>query len=99
MPYEHIYWEWEDAFNKFGFEDGDGLVMTHKVAEFIDSLGYEVRYETWGVHNKIIQEIKKDDKLIMDWEILEKKGYSLGYDSPRQYLAKDLVAALDKQFR
>ena len=38
MPYEHIYWEWEDAFDKFGFEDGDGLVMTHKVAEFIDSL-------------------------------------------------------------
>ena len=26
-------WYWTDAFDKFGFEDGDGIVMTEHVAE------------------------------------------------------------------
>ena len=27
-----IDWSWEEAFDKFGFGDGDGLVMTDTVA-------------------------------------------------------------------
>lgn len=36
-------WSWEEAFDKFGFGDGDDLVMTEKVAEALRKNGYEVR--------------------------------------------------------
>ena len=39
MPIIQTYWTWEEAFDKFGFNDGDGLVMTYEVADFIGELG------------------------------------------------------------
>jgi hypothetical protein len=35
-------WSWDEAFNKFGFGDGDGLVMTNQVADALRAAGYTV---------------------------------------------------------
>ena len=48
MPREVIEWEWEEAFDKFGFGDGDGWNGTDSVAEFIQGKGYEVECDHWG---------------------------------------------------
>ena len=65
MPRVIITWEWEDAFSKFGFGDGDGWNGTHEVEGEIESLGYEVVTDTWGCHNYMIFDIKKDGKSIL----------------------------------
>ena len=98
MPYIHIFWSWEEAFDKFGFGDGDGIVMTYEVANFIETLGYSVESDVWGWHNTIIKIIKKDDEVIMDAETLATKNYELGYTDPRLYLPEDLIDALDEHF-
>ena len=91
---EIIYWEWEEAFSKFGFEDGDGWNGTCLIHDFLRSLGYEVDSDYWGIHNYMIQSIKtKKDKELMDWD-----KNQIGYDSPRNYLPKRLIAKLDKEF-
>ena len=33
MPRIIIEWSWEEAFSKWGFNDGDGIVMTDEVAQ------------------------------------------------------------------
>jgi hypothetical protein len=38
---ETTEWYWGEAFSKFGFQDGDGLNMTDRVAHVIENLGYE----------------------------------------------------------
>ena len=99
MPTKITHWFWEEAFNKFGFGDGDELVYTQDIANFIEELGYKVEYNGWGVHNTIIDSIKtKDDDVIMDWESLESWGLEMGYSDPREYLPKDLVKKLDEKF-
>ena len=60
-----IYWSWEEAFDKFGFGDGDRWNGTHEVEGEIESLGYECETEHWGVHNYMIFDIKKDGKSIL----------------------------------
>lgn len=59
MPRIMIEWEWQDAFSKWGFMDGDGWNGTHLVSEFIESLGYEVECDTWGIHNYMIFDIRE----------------------------------------
>ena len=65
MPRVIITWEWEEAFNKFGFGDGDSWNGTHEVEGEIKSLGYECVTDSWGVHNWMILDIKKDGKSIL----------------------------------
>jgi hypothetical protein len=65
MPRVYITWEWEQAFDKFGFGDGDGWNGTHEVEDEIESLGYEVECDSWGCHNYMIMDIKKDGKSIL----------------------------------
>ena len=65
MPRVIITWEWEDAFSKFGFGDGDGWNGTHEVEGEIESLGYEVETDSWGCHNYMIFDIRKDGKSIL----------------------------------
>ena len=84
--------EWEEAFDKFGLGDGDGANFTGEVASFIGLQGYECECDTWGMHNYIIRDILKDGKSILPEEV------SVGYDSPREWLPKDLVRKLDKAF-
>ena len=50
-------WDWEDAFKKFGFEDGDGIIMTEHVARVLRDAGYDVTVEAWGFHNVVIASI------------------------------------------
>ena len=46
-------WSWEDAFEKFGFGDGEGVVMTEVVADVLRTAGYTVtadaRHAAWLV--------------------------------------------------
>jgi len=85
-----LHWDWADAFNKFGFGDGDGQVETYTVVDALECRGYLVEAEHWGFHNTIIKSIKKSGKeLIPD-------SVTLGYDNPREYLPKKLITLLDE---
>lgn len=86
-------WIWEDAFCKFGFGDGDGLVMTESVAEALRRHGYTVTTFHWGLHNTIITDISRDGVALIP------EGTIRGYDDPRRYLPKDILALLDEAFR
>jgi hypothetical protein len=65
MPRTVVEWEWEDAFSKFGFEDGDGWNGTNIVCHAIDALGYNTVPDGWGCHNYLIMDIEKDGKSIL----------------------------------
>ena len=86
-------WSWEEAFDKFGFGDGDGIVMTEHVAQALRTRGYTVTTEPWGMHNVTIRSIltKKGNELIPD-------GINYGYDDPRDYLPKRIIKILDDAF-
>jgi len=59
MPRVMMEWTWQDAFSKWGFGDGDGWNGTHLVKDFIESLGYEVECDGWGIHNYLILDIRE----------------------------------------
>lgn len=87
-----FYWEWEEAFNKFGFGDGDALVMTDLVAKVLREAGYEVTVERWGVHNTVITSITQAGAE----QIPDDFDYCDG--DPRERLPKPVVDALDAAF-
>ena len=82
-------WHWEEAFDKFGFNDGDGLVMTDSVTHVLIEAGYTIQNVHWGLHNVIVTSIKRND--------IEQipEGTVIGYDDPRQYLPMEIVTLLD----
>jgi hypothetical protein len=82
-------WTWADAFDKFGFGDGDGLVMTSSVADILIAAGYAVETVHWGMHNVIISSIKRDGVEQIP------AGTTIGYDDPRGYLPAEIVSLLD----
>lgn len=82
-------WTWEEAFDKFGFGDGDGLVMTGSVAGVLTDAGYVVKSQKWGLHNVVITSIKLDGVEQIP------EGATIGYDDPRSYLPAAIVALLD----
>mgnify|MGYP003631041730 CR=1 FL=1 len=47
-----VEWCWSEAFDKFGFNDGDGLNFTDEVAIFIESLRYEKIF-TFRINKKV----------------------------------------------
>ena len=65
MPRIVIEWEWPEAFDKFGFGDGDSWNGTHEVEWAIESLGYTCETDNWGVHNYMIVDILKDGESIL----------------------------------
>lgn len=87
------YWSWEEAFDKFGFGDGDELVMTEAVADALRGHGYTVTVTQWGIHNAIITDINRDGVALIPDTVTR------GYDDPRKYLPKDVVDVLDREFR
>lgn len=90
-----IHWEWDEAFEKFGFGDGDEANFTHIVANYLDSLGYEVDADHWGIHNYMIMSITKDDaRYNSGIKVIEFDGYT----DPRTILPKKIIAKLDKAF-
>lgn len=82
-------WQWPDAFDKFGFGDGDGQVETATVAMVLRSAGYDVQHDRWGMHNDAILSVRKDGVEQIPASV------RLGYDDPRRYLPPDIVALLD----
>ncbi len=90
---EQIHWSWEEAFDKFGFGDGDGLVMTEHVANALRQRGYTVTTSPWGSHNVTIDSIKsRKGREHIPVDVV------LGYDDPRMYLPKRTVRLLDDAF-
>ena len=84
-------WTWEEAFDKFGFGDGSAAYLTDEVVRVLDAAGYDVDSEPWGIHNTTITSILKDDvEQIPD-------SANLGYDDPRHYLPKTIIALLDEK--
>ena len=37
-------YHWSEAFNKFGYDDGDGDVQSPLVAKVLEDAGYSVKY-------------------------------------------------------
>ena len=85
-------WRWTEAFEKFGFDDGDGLVMTETVVNVLAAAGYAVSSFMWGMHNTIISSIRRGRTELIP------KGTKVGYDDPRQYLPTEIIALLDERF-
>lgn len=50
-------WFWTEAFDKFGFNDGDGQVETWNVESVLTEAGYDVTVTGWGMHNTVITSI------------------------------------------
>jgi len=109
MPTYSTSWYWEEAFSKFGFNDGDGWNGTHLVSKFIETLGYETSCGGWGLHNYLIMDILKDGKSILFMKDangsldawlphLAHIGEPLGYAEPSDYLPKELVEKLNAHF-
>jgi len=89
----HAYhWDWEDAFDKFGFGDGDGQIETWRVQAALECAGYTVEEMSWGCHNTIIRSIKQDGNEQIPEEA------KLGYDDPRDFLPRKIISLLDRQF-
>ncbi len=87
-------WVWEEAFDKFGFEDGDGEIMTFKVEEVLQEAGYKTESRGWRMHNTIIYSITKNGK-----EFMPAFGgeHTVGYDCPRNYLPAEIIELLDEE--
>ena len=87
-----VHINWPDAFNKFGYGDGDGEVYTYEIAEHIDELGLSCVYKQKGMHKEVIESIKCNGKeLIPD-------ATDIGYDCPRGYLPAFIVEHCDKKY-
>ena len=86
------HWTWEEAFDKFGFGDGDGQLMTDHVVTALEAAGYDATTSKWTLHNEIIDSITKDGVALIP------PTAKLGYDDPRWYLPEDIVRLLDDRF-
>tara|TARA_R110002012_G_scaffold19113_3_gene69436 strand:- start:3731 stop:4015 length:285 start_codon:yes stop_codon:yes gene_type:complete len=90
MPIQHIHWEWEEAFNKFGFGDGDGWNGTHLVEEFLLNIGCkEVECNAWGIHNYMIFRIVDEDGKEYEFD---------GYEDSYNILPESIIKKLNKEF-
>lgn len=68
MPRTVIKWSWEEAFDKYGFGDGDSWNGTDIVYPVIDRLdNYNTQVDCWGCHNYMIMDIidTETDKSIL----------------------------------
>lgn len=85
------HWQWEEAFDKFGFNDGDGQVETDTVIAVLADAGYVAEAHPWGWHNIVIHSIKDGNgrELIPDTT-------TIGYDDPRGYLPRAIIDILDQ---
>ena len=87
-------WSWTEAFDKFGFNDGDGQIETWQVESVLTEAGYAVEVEEWGLHNILISSIKLNGEEIM---FPKNKDIEFGYDDPRDYLPAELIQLLDEK--
>jgi hypothetical protein len=88
-------WIWEEAFDKFGFSDGDGQNETGQVEGVLADAGYAVKMDAWGLHNEVIVSIKKDGQELIPFDDPE---IAFGYTDARDYLPAEIIALLDEKF-
>ena len=76
MPQTSIDWEITEAFDKFGFDDGNGANFTGAVVAAIEEAGpYTCETDSRGMHNYIIERIVE---AVPDGEVVaEFDGYEL----------------------
>jgi len=102
VPKVIVEWKWEEAFDKFGFGDGDGLNFTSDVVAALAEFGYECECGG-GLHNWRIQQVKKASvlHLVKGDELYEFGGYpeEEPEDDPRKVLPDDVVKFLDEKFK
>ena len=89
-----LEWRWEEAFDKFGFNDGDGQIETDQVITILMNAGYEVQSSYWGLHNRTITSIIKNGQEFMPNQISD---ITVGYDCPRSYLPQEIIQLLDRE--
>lgn len=77
---------------KFGFRDGANGHLTECVADVLRKAGYTVTVEPWGIHNVVIDSIRKGGI-----ELIPLQRIRFGYDQPRAYLPKKLIRLLDRE--
>ena len=87
-----FHWRWEEAFEKFGFGDGTNAHLTEEVVHVLERASYTGNAYEWGCHNTVIDSIRKDGAELIPL------ATRIGYDNPRDYLPKDIIALLDKAF-
>jgi len=91
----HDYcWSWEEAFAKFGFNDGDGQIETLQVEAALSEAGYTVVVNGWGCHNTVIISIKRNGEELIPHD---DPSVVFGYDDPRCYLPNEIVTPLDEK--
>lgn len=90
---EH-HWHWIEAFDKFGFNGGDGQIETWQVEAVLTQAGYSVEVQAWGMHNTMITSIKKDGQELIPHD---NPDYQFGYDDPRMYFPAELVIFLNRE--
>lgn len=88
-----LTWRWQEAFDKFGYDDGDGLVETPLVVDELESHGYRCKAVELGMHNTVIVSITTADGT----ELIP-AGTRIGYADPRTYLPGEVIALLDRAF-
>lgn len=86
-------WRWEEAFDKFGFNDGDGDVRTKDVFNVLQEAGYTPTETRWGWHNTVITSIKTPEGK----DLIDRHLPRFGYDCPRTYLPEAIIELLDEK--
>lgn len=85
-------WNWEEAFDEHGFNDGYHPVKTEQIEEALREAGYDVDSDTFGMLNTIIVTIQKNGVEQIPGSV------KLGYENPRDYLPNEIVSRLDESF-
>ena len=95
----NVHINWPDAFNKFGYGDGDGEIYTYEIAEHIQELDLECGFTQFCMHNDVIDSIKSYNEggECTGVELIP-NGTVIGYDNPRKYLPAFIVEHLDKKY-
>ena len=97
MPTSNIQWEIVEAFDKFGFDEGNGHNFTETVKDAIEAAGpYECIPVSYGSHNYAIGAIVETTPGGQD--IAEFDGYELPeWDTLPEPIQDALVALNDGQ--
>lgn len=83
-------WSYEEAFDKFGFGDGDLRQLTGRVRKVLAVAGYSVETCDFLMHNTVIASIKKDGRELIPEQVMH------GYDDPHDYLPVEIIQLLEE---
>ncbi len=94
MPKTVLTWTWEEAFQKFGFNDGNNS-QTFRVQKVLEAAGYGCDEASGGWHNNVICGLSKEMGAVWAEETCE----DVDDDAKlRASLPPEVVALLDTAF-